>query len=90
MKSMAWGLVAGSSGVSQTTDCGQSSSTHRGDCGALSGRGLATIRAAGGSMEEHAGARPAPLTPLQLGGAPRTTLRSISHTAHTRGGKAGK
>ena len=68
MRSMAWGLVAGSAGVSQTTDCGQSSSTRRGG-GALSGRGLATIRAVR-SMEEHAGARPAPLTPLQLGGAP--------------------
>ena len=85
MRSMAWGLVAGSAGVSQTTDCGQSSSTHQGG-GALSGRGLATIRA-GRSMEEHAGARPAPLTPLQLGGAPRTTLRSISHTAHTQAGE---
>ena len=89
MKSMAWGLVAGSSGVSQTTDCGQSSSTHRGDCGALSGRGLATIRAAGGSMEEHAGARPAPLTPLQLGGAPVPPYDRF-HTQRTHKQEKGK
>ena len=87
MRSMAWGLVAGSTGVSQTTDCGQSSSTRRGG-GALSGRGLATIRAVR-SMEEHAGARPAPLTPLQLGGAPVPPYDRF-HTQRTHKQEKGK
>lgn len=57
-------MLAGSSLVSRTTDCGQSSTI------AEHYRAEATIRAA---LREHAGllvdVRPAPLTPLQLGGA---------------------
>ena len=81
MRSMAWGLVqAGSATVSQTTDCGQSSSTHRGG-GALSGRGLAMIRALWRSMLV-----PAP-PPSRLcswaGRSPSHLTIDFTHSAHT-------
>ena len=81
MRSMAWGLVqAGSTTVSQTTDCGQSSSTHRGG-GALSGQGLAMIRALWRSMLV-----PAP-PPSRLcswaGRSPSHLTIDFTHSAHT-------
>ena len=80
MRSMAWGLVqAGSATVSQTTDCGQSSSTHRGG-GALSGRGLAMIRALWRSMLVPA---PPPSRLCSWAGRPSHLTIDFTHSAHT-------
>ena len=86
MRSMAWGLVAGSAGVSQTTDCGQSSSTRRGG-GALSGRGLAMIRALWRSMLVPA---PPPSRLCSWAGRPSHLTIDFTHSAHTSRRKARK
>ena len=88
MRSMAWGLLvqAGSATVSQTTDCGQSSSTHRGG-GALSGRGLAMIRALWRSMLVPA---PPPSRLCSWAGRPCHLTIDFTHRAHTSRRKAWK